>query len=255
MKRIRIILFALLLGALLLAAIGGAGAQTSSTWGVEYWPNLDWSGAAGAVIWVPSLNFNWAGNSPAPGIPPTNWSMRAARTVYFYSGTYRFEVLADDEVQFRIDNVIYLDTINKGQSGKSFTIDIPMTQGNHHMEVWYRQYTGDSYLYTRATLLGSSGAPPPPSTPAVCAVPQSATSVQTQFGDYTPCIEQNIHQSNCFVSDGAWDSPNLGSIQMEPQIVVWGNCTPDSVTTMVLFQCQEPQSATCSKTGAGWFPR
>ncbi len=45
----------------------------------------------------------------------------------------------------------------------------------------------------------------------------------------------------------------MGSIETEPQILVWGVCTPDSVQTMQLACNQEPQSAKCSKTGAGWF--
>jgi hypothetical protein len=257
MKRIRIVLFAMLVTALLLAAIGGAGAQSNTNWGVEYFPNTSWSAPAATVVWVPSLLFNWGGNPPASGMPAANWTLRAARTQFYYQGTYRFEVLADDEVQVRIDNVIRIDTINRGMSGKSVVMDIPMTQGNHHVEVWYRQFTADSYLYVRETLLGGPNpTPPPPATPGTCPMPPaSATSVQTQFGNYTPCIQQNIHQSNCFVSDGAWDSPNLGSIQMEPQIVIWGNCTPDQQTTMVLQQCTDPAPAKCSKTGAGWYPQ
>jgi hypothetical protein len=80
--------------------------------------------------------------------------------------------------------------------------------------------------------------------------------VQTKYGDYTPCIQQNIHQKNCFQSDGAWDSPNMGSIEMEPQITVWGNCTADQ-TTQFRVSCdpQIPlQNFKCSKTEAGWFP-
>jgi len=256
MKRMRIFVFALTIVALLLAVVGGAVLAQSSApmWGVEYFNNLDWISPAAAVVWVPSLYFNWNGAPPAGGVSATNWSMRAARTEFFYSGTYRFEFLADDDFQFRIDNIIYMDTIGRGQSGKSFAIDLPMTQGNHHVEIRYRQYTGNSYFYYRYWLLGSTPPPTQP-TPGVCLTPQpSATSVQTKYGNYTPCIQNNQHQSNCFVSDGAWDSPNLGSIQMEPQIAVWGNCTADSWGTMVLEQCGEPRQVKCSKTEAGWFP-
>jgi hypothetical protein len=83
-------------------------------------------------------------------------------------------------------------------------------------------------------------------------VPPSASSVVTKYGDYTPCLQQNIHQSNCFVSDGAWDSPNLGSIQMEPQITSWNICVADT-TEMYTNPNGQPQSYNCSKTLAGWF--
>ena len=90
-------------------------------------------------------------------------------------------------------------------------------------------------------------------------MPPSQSSVQTQFGDYTPCIQQGIHQSNCFQSDGAWNSPNLGSIQLEPQIQVWMNCEPaDSDKTWVTDNRTNPvttRSYRCSKTLAGYFPR
>jgi len=255
MKHMRMFAFALIIVALLLVAVVGAStAQGSQLWGVEYFNNLDWISPAQAVVYVPSLYFNWNGNSPAPNVPATNWSMRAAKTEFFYSGTYRFEVLADDDFQFKVDNIIYLDTIGRGQSGKSFTIDLPMTQGNHHMELRYRQYTGNSYFYFRYSYLGGGPATPLP-TPEVCLTPNpSASSVKTKYGDYTSCIQNNLHQSKCFVSDGAWDSPNLGSIELEPQIAVWGNCTADSWSTMVLQQCGEPRSVKCSKTEAGWFP-
>ena len=83
-------------------------------------------------------------------------------------------------------------------------------------------------------------------------MPPSSSKVVTQYGDYTPCIQQNIHQSNCFVSDGAWDSPNLGSIQMEPQITSWNICVADTTETYTNPNGQ-PQSYNCSKTLAGWF--
>ena len=66
--------------------------------------------------------------------PTDNWTMRATSTGYFYSGVYRFSILADDEVVLTVDNVIYLDTRGKGQSGKTQIADIPMTQGNHNMQ-------------------------------------------------------------------------------------------------------------------------
>ena len=78
--------------------------------------------------------------------------------------------------------------------------------------------------------------------------------MQTQFGDYTPCLQQNIHQANCFVSDGAWDSPNLGSIQMEPQIASWNVCAANTINTFAERQ-PRPQEFVCSRTLAGWFPR
>ena len=117
----------------------------------------------------------------------------------------------------------------------------------------YREFTVDAYIYLSWLFLngGTPPPPPPPSSPYP-PVPPSSSKVVTQFGDYTPCIQQNIHQSNCFVSDGAWNSPNLGSIQMEPQITSWNVCVADTTKTYTNPNGQ-PQSYNCSKTMAGWF--
>jgi len=96
--------------------------------------------------------------------------------------------------------------------------------------------------------------PVPPIGSAYPPLPPSVATLQTKFGDYTPCIQQNIHQANCFVSDGAWDSPNLGSIQMEQQIASWVHCPPDTVSTFQIANGQD-RTFVCSRTEAGWFPR
>jgi hypothetical protein len=65
-----------------------------------------------------------------------------------------------------------------------------------------------------------------------------------------------LQQAACFQSSGQWDSPNLGSIQTEPQIQIWMACTPDSVTSFTVSCDPEvpPEEFKCSKTGAGYFP-
>jgi len=179
---------------------------------------------------------------------------------FFYAGLYNFTVTADDEAAFIMDGVTYLDTRGTGSSGKTFNFQVNMWQGNHHVEVLYREYTQVAYIYVNWVIAGGQPAPvpPPPPTPPPSnnCQPVSASSVVTKYGDYTPCIQQGLHQSKCFVSDGAWDSPNMGSIEMEPQIVIWGNCTEGTVQNFPQ-SCDPnvPQKAyRCSKTWAGWFP-
>jgi hypothetical protein len=129
-----------------------------------------------------------------------------------------------------------------------------MWQGTHRVEVLYREFTQTAYVFVNWTLLGSGGVTPVPPVATFPPLPPSASSVQTQFGNYTPCLQQNIHQANCFVSDGAWDSPNLGSIQMEPQIASWNVCAANAISTFTNAN-QVPQDFVCSRTLAGWFPR
>jgi len=133
------------------------------------------------------------------------------------------------------------------------------------VRVEFREFTGSAYLYVNWEYIKpGSGTPvpaptPPPGKPLpVPMAPQSVTSLPTKYGAYTPCIQNNTHQSNCFVSDGAWNSPNMGSIQMEPQITIWGACEPpDSDVTWNVDPNSDPiklRNFRCSKTLAGWFP-
>lgn len=251
----RILLIAALM-AICLATLSGVSptmAQSGNMWQIDYFNNTNWLGFPAATQFNSFISFNWGFGSPSPAVQVDNFTGRMASSAFFYAGTYQFSVVADDEVTLIIDGVTHLDTRGRGQSGKSFTLNIPLSQGTHRIEVLYREFTQTAYIFVNWIFLGGSVTPPPPVSPYP-PLPPSASSVQTQFGNYTPCIQQNIHQSNCFVSDGAWDSPNLGSIQMEPQIASWNTCVANTVNTFTNAN-RVPQEFVCSRTLAGWFPR
>ncbi len=248
----------------LAAIVGLSAAQTASPWQILYFNNPNWQGNPVFTQTAPFIAFNWGYGSPGPNVPADNFTARMTSDQFFYAGTYRFTVLADDEVVLMINNVIFLDTRNAGQSGKTFTIDIPVTQNWHRLQVEYREFSATAYVNVSWVYLKPGGQPtptplPPTPTPSPnqCR-PPSASSVQTQFGDYTPCIQQGLHQSQCFQSDGAWNSPNVGSIELEPMIEFWGNCTPADTVRSFQISC-DPQvplrEYVCSRTLAGWFPR
>ncbi len=263
MKRLIVLLT---IAAVLILGVAGTSvvmSQSSNLWQVFFYPNTSWSGNPVFTQQVPALNYNWGTLPPGPNMPSTNWTATATTSAYFYSGVYRFSVLADDEAVLWVDNTIYLDSRGQGQSGKTLVLDLPLTEGWHNVRVDFRQYGGTSYLFVSWGINKPGSVTPIPSpTPSNLPyplAPASATSVKTQFGDYTPCIANNLQQANCFVSDGAWNSPNQGSIQMEPMITIWGNCQPaDSDVTWTTNPNTNPVTTTsfrCSKTLAGWFPR
>jgi len=265
MKRKYLVMGAVVVIALLAVAIQPLLAQSGNTWYIQYYNNPNWSGAPVMVQYNTYIDFNWGTNPPGPNMPADNWTATMTTSAYFNSGTYYFTALADDEISVQIDGVTYLNTIGAGMSGKSVTVGVPMAQGYHNLLVQYRQFTAAAYVYLSWSY-GKPGTPTPvppmpTATPAPgcnpwwsCSCPTQATSVTTQFGNYTPCIQENKHQFNCFVSDGQWNSPNMGSIQMEPMIQVWGNCSPAGALQCMQLACnQAPVQATCSKTLAGWF--
>ena len=249
----------LVLGLLALIVVPAALAQSGNTWTVNFFPNLDWAGSPASTQFVPALNYNWGLNAPASNMPADNWTLRATTTANFTEGVNRFQLLADDEVVFILDGITYLDTRGQGLSGKTLIVDIPLSGGSHWMQVDFREFTQNAVLFLSWSLVkpgeggGTGDDGTNPNYPGVPALPPSQSSVVTRFGDYTPCIQQNIHQANCFTSDGAWNSPNLGSIQMEPQITTWTNCTADAWQQFIVDPTLPPVSFKCSKTEAGWF--
>lgn len=263
----RMLIIAILAAVALLPLLGGASpavvtAQSGNTWTAAYFNNPNWAGSPVLTQTVPFVSFNWGYGSPGPGVPVDNFTARFDSTAFFYAGTNRFTLQADDEVALIINGVTFLDTRGAGQSGKSLTVDVPMNQGWQQVQVLYREFTQAAFVFVTWQLIKPGTGPtptppPPPPPPANNCGPASQSSVVTRFGDYTPCIQQGIHQVNCFQSDGAWNSPNRGSIEMEPQISIWGNCVADTVTDFrVSCDTTVPlQSFGCSRTEAGWFPR
>ncbi len=257
MKRLLLFSTLLLAGLMLLVGAAPAVAQSGNPWRVDYFNNPDWAGAPVTTEYVPFASFDWAYGSPSGYIPADNFTARLTTDAYFYSGNYTFSIVADDEFVLLVDGAIRFDSRGKGQSGKSATITLPTGQGVHHIEVMYREWSQTAYLYVNWVYAGGSVPPPaPPPGPKLPTLPPSAASLKTKFGDFTPCLKQGIHQSNCFVSDGAWDSPNLGSIQMEQPIQSWVSCDPPDKDQTFYVSPREPsKDFRCSKTMAGWFPK
>ncbi len=255
MKRLLFTSTMLCLCLILMVGLMPAMAQSGNSWRADYFNNPDWAGAPVMTGFFSFVSFDWGFGSPSPAVPADNFTGRFTTDAFFYAGTYNFSLIADDEMVLIIDGVTFLDTRGQGQSGKPFNIAVSMWQGTHRVEVMYREWTQTAYVFVNWAL-GGTPPPPPPTGPQFPPLPPSASSVVTQFGDYTPCLQQQIHQSNCFVSDGAWDSPNLGSIQMEQQIESWVVCTPpDQVSTFYVSPEFPNRDYVCSRTLAGWFPR
>ena len=252
MKRFLVIVAVLAVGLSLGGSAMPAAAQSGNTWRADYFNNPNWTGAPVTTAYVSFVSFDWGFGSPSPAVPVDNFTGRFTTDAFFYAGTYNFSVVADDEFVLLIDGWTHLDTRGQGQSGKPRNISVSMSQGQHRVEVLYREWSETAYLFVNWGFFSGTTPPPNQTYPPL---PASATSLQTTFGDYTPCLQQGIHQSNCFVSDGAWDSPNLGSIQMEPQIQSWVSCQPaDQVATFSVSPQIPQQDFRCSKTLAGWFP-
>jgi 4-amino-4-deoxy-L-arabinose transferase-like glycosyltransferase len=91
------------------------------------------------------INFNWGGGGPDPacGAGSDNFSVRWTRTMHFESGTYRFAVTSDDGSRLFVDDQLKLDKWFD-QPPTTYTIDVPLSAGNHTVKMEYYQAGGQA---------------------------------------------------------------------------------------------------------------
>jgi len=120
---------------------------SSTQWKGEYFSNKTLSGSPSMVRDDGSagLNFGWGTGGPSSscGIGVDNFSTRWTRTVNFSSGNYRFTVTSDDGVRLYVDGVVRLDKWF-GQASTTYTVDVPLTAGNHVIKMEYFEIGGDA---------------------------------------------------------------------------------------------------------------
>jgi hypothetical protein len=234
-----------------LAVAQPAMAQSGNTWKADYYYYPDLTGYVRTeypqMIW-----FDWGYGAPS-GLPADNWSARFTTDAFFNEGTYQFMIQADDEFVLYIDGAQRYSTVGQGQANKPQYLNLWMGYGNHYIEIIYHEVTVTASIFVNWSFVSGGGTPPPPPPPANVPPlpPDQAPPLVTDYGDYTYCMQQNIHQVNCF-GDGYWDL-NSNSVASERQIESWTRCTADQTGTY-LDSNGEAKSYNCSKTQAGWFP-
>jgi hypothetical protein len=167
-------IFAALIAILLIAVVPFAQAQGGVVWNAEYFNNRFLSAPSALTRQDSAVSFNWGAGSPAPEINADNFSVRWGADPYFSAGTYRFYVQADDSVRLFVDFPFQpqIDTVNNPAIGQVLTADVTLTEGVHHVQLDYRENTGNAYVYLSwANLATNPGGPnfpipqPPPSVP------------------------------------------------------------------------------------------
>lgn len=165
--------------ALLLAVLGGVltapAAAQGVVWNTQFYNNAFLFEPAVVTRQDGAVAFDWGSGSPAQGVNADGFTARFASDPYFDAGTYRFYVLADDEVRLNVgyDFHAQIDTFDHSRVGQILTADITLTAGTHHVQVDYREQTGAAYVYVSWANLATN--PAGPNFP----VPSSLTSVNT----------------------------------------------------------------------------
>ncbi|HVO72166.1 MAG TPA: PA14 domain-containing protein [Aggregatilineaceae bacterium] len=196
----RAIVITVLLAALGLAgftspALQPAAAQGGAVWSADFYNNGYLLGKPVFSTQYGSLDLNWGASSPGPGVNSDNFTARLATDTHFTAGTYRFYLLADDAVQLWVDfppnKQPALTTFNAPQPGQLLSVDVPMTEGTHHIQVDFKELTGNAYLYVRWANLATN--PTPPSFPVpiqVATGPWTAQYFNNQALSGAPVLTQ-----------------------------------------------------------------
>jgi uncharacterized protein YgiM (DUF1202 family) len=144
-------------------------AQGQFSWQGEYFNNSFLFAPSAFTRTDNTIAFNWAGGSPASGINADGFSVRWGADAFFPAGTYRFWVLADDEIRLNVGYAFraQLDTFGQNLAGQLRFVDITLPEGVHHMQVDYSEGSGNAFAYVTITAPNVSS----PNFPALSAPP------------------------------------------------------------------------------------
>mgnify|MGYP001826330020 CR=1 FL=1 len=126
------------------------------TWRGRYWNNRDLKGDPVKKRDEEAINYDWGEGSPGSGVNSDDFSARWTRTIYLNGGTYRFSATMDDGMRVWIDGALVIDEWQDSQV-RTVAVDLPMTAGEHEIEVQYYEAGGKAVA---KFWWGPAGGPP-----------------------------------------------------------------------------------------------
>lgn len=115
-------------------------------WKGEYFANPDIDGQPVLARNDPDINFNWGAGSPAPGVPPNDYSVRWTRQAFLEQGNTVFAASVEGGVRLWLDGRLLIDSwrsqglrLEQAESGA-------LAQGQHDLRVEYRKLTGNGQI-------------------------------------------------------------------------------------------------------------
>ncbi|MEQ8672004.1 MAG: PA14 domain-containing protein [Aggregatilineales bacterium] len=148
MRRLSLIPALLLLSALLFT-LGGqtTQAQQNAQWKLEFFSNPYLTGDVVLEQRTQSLGIDWGAGSPGTGVPSDNFSARISTDIFLTAGTYRFYMLADDGAHLYVDFQSYINTFEDPRPGEVLTADVTVPTGVTHIQIDYREFDYNAYIY------------------------------------------------------------------------------------------------------------
>lgn len=145
----RLMFFFIGLGVVLVMSLSTSSTAhaQSSIWTAQYFNNTTLSGTPVGSTTLSNLNINWGRGAPITGVNVDDWTARFNTSTYFNAGTYRFTINADDAFRLYVNGQLRIDTFVDPKPNQTFTTEVALPTGNANIQIDYREYIGDAFLY------------------------------------------------------------------------------------------------------------
>ena len=120
--------------------------RTFNGWMGEYFANADLQGQPVVIQDDPQINFNWGAGSPAPDVPPNDYSVRWTRNQAFEQGAYRFAINVEGGVRLWVDGQLLIDSWRDQGLRLEQADSPPLAQGAYPVRVEYRKRSGNGLI-------------------------------------------------------------------------------------------------------------
>jgi hypothetical protein len=114
-------------------------------WKGSYYPNRSLSGEAKLVRNDTQIDFDWARDAPALGLPTDDFSVRWTRTVDFPDAVYRFVALADDGIRVSVSGQRIIDAWYDSAGDRVQVTEVALF-GPHDVVVEYYEHRDDALV-------------------------------------------------------------------------------------------------------------
>ena len=195
-------------------------------WKGEYFDNRKLEGSPVLVRNDDEIDFDWGTESPGPGVPRDDFSVRWTREQEFdRSGTYRFSARVDDGVRLWVDDDLVIDAWKDGGSRVvSGTKDVD--KGDHDLRVEYYDKENQARITVDWERQGATATPS--RTPT--RTPTPAATAQPSVPSVALVPTQGVVGSSIVVNGAGWPAgekvslalarpqPGSASVQVDPKL-------------------------------------
>ncbi len=201
---------------------------------VAYFNNTNLTGNPALLAHETSINHNWTGGPPAPGLPTYNFSGRWQGSFNFAPGTYSFTATSDDGVRLYVDGQLLVNAW-VGQAATSYN-QLQWLSGSHQITVEYFQAWGGAVLQVNWSLVAPASAAPPPPIGSNANSPLGTNlNAWTDWGTEQPFLNLfKTSRSWITQAPGVWDTGEEKSLQLDPS--GWVVSLPASTDATVKYR-------------------